>query len=203
MLLLGVFALATGCDTTGARGSFDYAPRNDDIVSIYNYYPQLPWIRNVDDRITGIKTRTYFQSGRTGKGTFVPGEIAVELSLVVPRREGGFDRVLLHEWRFSERAAAGFRILRESMLGDSYGFALIWPDELELMGHRIEVRFKYRRSDGRVIYGPRRQFKVPLPPGYRAPATPLRELLERARQDAPVDQPPAPEPTLPPEESDQ
>lgn len=170
LVLLGVAVGGVGCQGFGSTNGFGATVYNDDIVAIRGFYNPLPWVRDADDRITGFCVRTYFISGRTDKGVFVPGPITAKISRLHPRLEGGYDRTLLHEWTFHEYDARTFRVQKPSIMGDSYGFVLRWPDELDVMGRTIEIVFSYRRSDGRVITGPTRQLKVLLPPGYPSPS---------------------------------
>lgn len=165
-----------GCDTAGwsSGGQVGYRPadRQDEIVAVRSFYSLLPWVRDPDGAITGFRVRTYFVSGRTDKGEFVPGDIHVTLNTLERRPDGALERQRLHEWVFPEREAAGFRVLKRAVGGDSYGFVLQWPAGLEVMGRTVEITTYYHRSDGRFIYSPPRQFRVPLPFGQIAPRTP-------------------------------
>mgnify|MGYP000210642630 CR=1 FL=1 len=154
--------------TGGSSRQSDSASALDDsdVVAVYTYYDSDPWLRDVDGHVVGFKVRAYIASGRTDKGIFVPGDIEVTASLLRPRRGGGFLREPVHEWRFSEAEARGFRVRKPSILGESYGLVLRWPPDLDLSGRRVEIQISYQRSDGVVIKGPPRALSVPLPAGY-------------------------------------
>ena len=134
----------------------------DDIVEIYQPWPQTPWLFDEFGRAVGFRVRTYFISGTTQKGAFVPGTIIIKLSQIRRLPGGKFQRIALHTWEFSERDAMGYRIRRVSLTGYSYGFVLRWPDELDLSGKTIEIAFYYRRTNGTIVRGLPRRFKVPV-----------------------------------------
>lgn len=187
---LVLLAGLTGCETGGSNrgGGFDYAPRNDRIVAIRHFYAQRPWFHDSDGKVIGFTVRTYFVSGETDKGVFVPGRITVTMNVLERSLEGGFDQTFAHRWTFSEREAASFRYVtdRVALLGDSYGFVLRWPPDLELMGRRIDVQFTYERTDGRIIAGPRRQFQVELPSGFPRPRGRFRSPAEQGDTTQPI-----------------
>ncbi len=134
----------------------------DDVVAIRQYYSQ-PWLKDDDGRVNGMRMRVYFISAETEKGVFVPGEIRTALEVLEPLPDGTYARELVHEWRFDQREAAGFRILRKSIIGDSYGFVLPWPAHADVAGREVQVQFEYTRHDGRVIARRGSRFCVPTP----------------------------------------
>ncbi len=134
----------------------------DDIVEIYQPWPQTPWLYDEFGRVVGFRVRTYFISGTTQKGAFVPGTIVIKLSEVHRLPGGRYQRIALHTWEFSERDALGYRIRRLALTGYSYGFVLRWPQELDLAGKTIEIAFYYRRLNGSVVRGLPRRFRVPV-----------------------------------------
>ncbi len=183
LILIAAAVLVCGCEALGPRGAAAPAPAADqDIVEVYTYLEGDPWVRDGDGRIVALKMRAYFVSRASGKGRFVPGLVNASSSLALPRKSGGFERFRLYEWQFNELETTSFRIKKPSVLGDSYGFVLRWPDKLNLMGQQIEVQLGYQRGDGREIKAPTRQLEVPLPPRY-AKLDPAK-LLEIADQYA-------------------
>jgi hypothetical protein len=182
-LPLACLAASAGCGLEAGPTYNRPAPTDDPIVAIRQFYPTRPWLRDTDDRVIGFTARAYFVSGETDRGQFVPGTISVVMNLLRPRAGGGYVRERLHEWTFDEQQARGFRITRPSILGESYGFVLRWPETLNVMGCPIEVVFYYGRTDDRIIAGPPRQLRVELPPGYTAPP--------ECRRLVPADEPPA------------
>jgi hypothetical protein len=171
---LAGLALLCGCEGAGWMGPWP-AATGEDIVAITPYYVPLMWLHDADRRVMGFRTRVYLVSARTGKGVFVKGPITVAMNRLRPRESGGFDREFLYEWDLDEQAAEGFRVTKTSKIGDSYGFVLRWPTEVNPMGRRIEMTFQYQRADGRVIRATPRQFIVPVPAGYPMPSE--RELV--------------------------
>lgn len=189
--LAGLVALAClGCETTGWSSGDSTATRpadrHDGIVAVRSFYTLLPWLRDPDGAITGFQVRTYFVSGRTDKGEFVPGDIHITLNALDRQPDGSLARHRLHEWVFSEREAAGFRVLKRAIGGDSYGFVLQWPPTLDVMGRTVEITTYYHRSDGRFIYSPPRQFKVPVPLGQLPPRTPSTPVTTQPAASAPA-----------------
>jgi hypothetical protein len=158
-LLLGVGALllATGCAAPGVP--------HDDIVTVYHFYRVEPWLRDEVGRVNGLSTRVYFVPAGGKGGCFVPGLIKAQVFSRDRRPDGTYARTPAYEWSFDQPQAAGFRIVKRSELGDSYGFVLRWPPELDLGGREIEVRFSYVRQDGRTIVGRGTPLAVPLATG--------------------------------------
>jgi len=131
-------------------------------VAIRQYYSQ-PWLRDDDGRVNGMRMRVYFISAETEKGVFVTGEIRTSLEVLEPLSDGTYAREVVHEWSFDQREAGGYRILKRSIIGDSYGFVLPWPAHADLAGREVQVRFAYTRHDGRVIARRGSRFCVPEP----------------------------------------
>ena len=170
VFLLAAAGAAVGCESFGSgSGRLRPAPIDDDVVEIINYFPLLPWTHDADGRVSGVKVRTYFKSGKREKGIFVTGPINVTLSEVWRQRDGRFSRERIHEWSFGRAQADGFRIVKPAIGGDSYGFFLHWPNDLDVMGRTVEIVFHYQRSDGKFIIGRPWQRQVPLPAGFPAP----------------------------------
>jgi hypothetical protein len=140
----------------------------DDVFQIVQFWPQLPWLQK-GSRIVGFKVTVYFWSGETQHGTFVPGNILVWLHELEPTADGHREPRLVHMWEFDEREALAFRVRRRSVQGYYYGFPLTWPEELTLEGKQIEIQFGYERTNEQVVLSEPRQFRVPVPVGYRPP----------------------------------
>lgn len=162
LVLLSGVAL-TGCQTVspGERAV-------DDIVQITQFYANYPWRVDYDDRITGFKVAVYFVSSATERGAFVKGDILCWLYQRSRRADGRRDRELLHTWRLSEAEAQGFRFRERKQLGYGYGLVLTWPSSIDVHGREIEIVLGYERTDGRIILGPPRPMKVPVPADLRA-----------------------------------
>lgn len=182
----GLALLLAGCQADGTAPNW-FAPQTppDDVVRLAQYYSQQPWLRDPDKRITGLLVRVYLISSRTDKGVFAPGTVHVTLKTLALRPDGTIERIPTYEWTFDSRQAAPFRVRKTSLLGDSYGFVLRWPEELNLMGRKIEVAFNYERTDGRIVKGPPRQVSVDVPPGQRAGPLPPRPATPPASPESP------------------
>lgn len=144
-------------------------PARDDIVAIYQFWPNVPWLLE-SDRVVGFRVTTYFVSGETELGEFVPGRIFAWVYERVRGPAGKVTRQLAHMWEFDEAAALGYRVRRRAVGGYHYGFALAWPPNVELDGRQIEIEFGYERKDGSVVTGAPRRFRVPVSADY-VPAT--------------------------------
>lgn len=167
-----VYGFLTLVPVLVCAGCTALAPR-DDIVSIYQFYQVEPWTQDEEKRVNGLSARVYFSSAQNGKGIFVPGPIQVRLHVLQRRPDGTYERQPAFQWVFSEQDAQLFRVTKTSTLGDSYGFVLQWPKELELAGRDIELRFSYTRTDGKEILGRPITFRVPTP--FGRPAVPVPE----------------------------
>ena len=179
----------TACETPSKSSSPPAQDKNqikperietrDDITAIYQFYT-VPWLRNADGGIVGFKAAVYFHSGQTERGAFVHGSILVWLYEVVREPDGGLARKFLHEWELNEREAMAYRVRKRSGMGYYYGLFFSWPPELELSGKQIEIVFGYERTDGKVITGAPRRFRVPATlPGGRLQDQPPRRSTER------------------------
>ncbi len=177
LFLLGLPVLLTGC----ASNSWGAVGLRDDVVTIKQFIPTYPWIHDDEGRSRGLQARVYFVSAETEKGVHVPGRISVDLNVLHPQPQGGYEREQVYRWEFSESEAAGFRVRTRAVLGYSYGFVLCWPDDIDLSGEEVQLTFRYHRQEGGIVErrGPR--FRVPLPPGYTSPP--------RAAQPTPARQP--------------
>lgn len=137
----------------------------DDIVSIVQFNEAQPWLYDVEGRVNGVRSRVYFVSSQTERGTWVPGTIRVELYRLARRPDGTFARERVHEWTFDAERAAGMRVREPSAMGQSYGLLLLWPPELNLMGRQIQMVYSYERKDGHVVTRRGNTLLVPTPVG--------------------------------------
>lgn len=149
--------LAAGCAAPASN-------LRDDIVTVYQFFRPDPWLKDNEGRVAGLQGRVYFVPAGLDKGVFVAGTIRALLYVRNPRPDGTYERVLVHEWSFDVKEAEGFRIVKPSKIGDSYGFVLRWEGDLKLAGREVEVRFSYVRADGRVITGRGTALRVDPPP---------------------------------------
>jgi hypothetical protein len=166
VLFVGPLAWCAGCESPGP----DYrAPRlRDDIVEIHQYLMRPAWVKDEEGRINGLRVRTYFLPGTPAgkdiaKGVFVSGTFTCSLYALGPRPDGTHQRELVHTWSFDARGAAGFRMTRASIMGESYGLFLIWPDDVDPTGREIMLDVKYQRRDGRVVAYRGARMRVPGP----------------------------------------
>ncbi|MBI5864336.1 MAG: hypothetical protein HZB38_07500 [Planctomycetes bacterium] len=133
---------------------------HDDIYQVVSFVPADPWLRE-SGRVVGVWVPTYFISGKTNKGAFVPGTILAWIYGF----EAGPDRperVPLQIWEFDRNTAMGWRVTKMSRLGYPYQFYLRWPSDLNLEGQTIELELGYERTgDKTVVTGSPKRLKVP------------------------------------------
>ena len=183
--------LSAGCETAGSRRGGPRAKSNqinaarveqrDDIVQGVSFWNSYPWVKD-GERFVGFKAATFFVSGETELGAFVPGTIFAWLYTLSVGPEGRLDKELAHVWEFDRDEAMGFRVRKRAITGYYYGFILIWPPELDLEGKRIEVVFGYERQDKRPVLSQARQLKVPVSFYRPRRLTPPEPAFDSARQ---------------------
>lgn len=174
MLAAAALLTLAGC----AEGNWSTTGHlRDDVVAIHQFPPTRPWLEDEDGRVRGLCVRLYFISAETQRGVFVPGSMEVELFALAPRPEGGYERTLMHTWTLDQREAAGYRVTKRAVMGESYGLVLWWPPELDLAGREIQLMYHYKRKDGQVIS--KRSSSLLVPPPRRMmhmrPASPKDE----------------------------
>jgi hypothetical protein len=173
LLLLSALPLLTGCESLGSVGAPAGTVR-DNVVMIRQFYAADPWIRDEEGRVTGVLARVYFAAAarddEVPKGIFVPGTIKAELYILTLRPDGSNERVLIHEWKFDEQQAQGYRVRRVSRMGCSYGLILRWPPEVNVMGREIQMQFSYQTQAAKVVTQRGSRFRVPLPAGRADPS---------------------------------
>lgn len=162
-LFISLLACCAGCESSGAdygaprlRGDHGEPGLRDDIVEIHQYLMRPAWLKDEEGRINGLRVRTYFLPAalpgkEIAKGVFVSGRFTCSLYALGPRPDGTYQRELVHSWSFDAREAAGFRVTEASIMGDSYGLFLIWPEEVDLPGREVMLEVQYQRRDGRVV----------------------------------------------------
>jgi len=180
-IILPLVVLVGGCVDVKRPASKRPRPRDtaidaskiktrDDIIKIVQYWPQDPWLRDSSSgRCAGFRVPTYFVSGQTQKGAFVPGKIFGWLYALKRDEHGKSTRELAHVWEFDRATAMGYRVRKKSIGGYFYGFMLLWPPELQPAGKSFEIEFGYERLGGTVITSPPRKLRVPLTRGEPEP----------------------------------
>jgi hypothetical protein len=148
-------------------------PTRDDIVAIYQFWPNVPWLFE-SDRVVGFRVTTYFVSGETELGEFVPGKVFAWIYKLARGPDGKLARELAHMWEFDEAEGMGYRVRRRAVGGYHYGFALSWPPNVELDGRQVEIEFGYERKDGTIVTSAPRRFRMPVSADY----VPARESRE-------------------------
>lgn len=173
MLSLLLLMFATGCEAPGLKSSSTAKPSphsieparidtRDDIVSIVQFWPQQPWLRE-DAATQGFRVPTYFISAETEKGVFVSGTVFVWLYEIVAGRGGKIDRVPVQQWEFDAEQAMGFRVRKEALGGYYYGFVLKWDPTVKLDNKRVEIQFGYERvSDKKLVLSRPKQMQVSM-----------------------------------------
>lgn len=174
LVVLSALGVCAGCESTGWHEAGGVL--HDDVVAIHQYYMRPSWFRDEEGEVSGVRVRTYFlpavaQGEEMAKGVFVPGTIEALLYQLAPRPDGTDEYHVVHQWSFDRQAAMGFRVRKRSLLGESYGFYLKWPPELNLRGRQIMIEFRYERRDGQVVRGRGARLLVPGPPASPAPSS--------------------------------
>jgi hypothetical protein len=143
-------------------------PARDDIVAIYQIWPNVPWLFQ-SDKVVGFRVPTYFDSAGTGEGAFVSGTILAWIYTLERGEDGKLARDLAHMWEFDRQAAMPYRVRKKAVTGYYYGFMLAWPPNVELEGRLVEIEFGYERRDKTVVTGAPRRFRVPVSADYVRP----------------------------------
>ncbi len=166
-------------------------PTRDDITAVFQFYTQEPWVRSPDGRVIGFSSATYFHSGSTQKGVFVPGKVLVWLYEIAHLPSGQAERRPVKTWELNEQEAMGYRLRRVFQMGYAYGLFFTWPPDVDLSGKMIEIMVGYERLDGKTVTGQSRRFQVPktplnyLPPATQpSPAAPRKDIQQSARPEA-------------------
>lgn len=145
----------------------------DDITSIVQFWPTIPWIKDVaTGRVNGFRATVYFISAGDELGAFVPGTIMARIFVLTPDARGNIQREQVYQWGLDEQAAMPFRIRKRATGGYYYGMVLKWPDELDLSGQQVEIAFSYIRGDGVEVKATPRSYRVPAAGRMRSPAAP-------------------------------
>jgi len=148
-------------------------PTRDDIASIVQFWPTVPWIKDgATGRVNGFRATVYFISSADELGAFVSGTIMARVFVLTPDARGNVERRPVYQWGLDEQAAMPFRVRKRATGGYYYGMVLKWPDELDLSGRQVEIVFSYIRGDGVEVKATPRSYRVPATPRMRTPAAP-------------------------------
>lgn len=161
----------------------------DDIVQIVQFWPQIPFVKKSGIPV-GMTVTTYFVSGETDRGAFVPGTIYAWLFIKDRDKPLDDEEEPAHVWKFDPDEAMNYRIRKLAKPGYGYGLILVWPNELDLEGKQIQIQLAYRRLNGTVVQAPRRDFEVPVGPNYRRRHA--KQDAEPSPADPPADLTPSP-----------
>ncbi len=132
------------------------------VLGVSCFYSGLsPWMWNQDrTMVRGIKVGAVFLLGPNSTGVFGDGVIHPRLFAAYRDDQGQQHFQLVKEWTFSVDQAMPFRIKRRTRGGWGYTFFLPWGD-LDLSGRDIRLTVSFERSDGMVISGSKKDFRVP------------------------------------------
>lgn len=125
------------------------------------YDPFNPWIWDLDRTyVRGVKVGALYLLGPKSTGVFGDGVIRPRLTVAQRNEKGEIEQVLVKEWALDVEEAMPFRAKKRSRWGWGYGLFLTWGD-INLMGRDIRLTVTFERSDGYVITGTRKDFRVP------------------------------------------
>ncbi len=140
------------------------APLESDIVRVHTHYNLFPWLQFdlTDPRPQGFMVSALFLiSGKTGKGVFADGLIAVKMYRIDRDQQRRETRTLVQTWQFTPMQALPYRAVRRTEVGEGYQLHLRWADDLELTNREIMVVVQFTRRDGKVISSGPKSFKIP------------------------------------------
>jgi hypothetical protein len=127
------------------------------------YDPFNPWMwNNEHTEVHGIKIGSLFLLGANSTGVFGDGVIHPRLYVGYRDENARQQYKLVKEWTFNVDQARPFRAKRRTRWGWGYALFLPWGD-LKLTGRDIRITVTFERTDGIVISGNKKDFKVPRP----------------------------------------
>lgn len=129
------------------------------------YDPLSPWIWNSEHtRVCGVKINALYLQGAHYTGVFGDGVIHPKLLIAGRDEKGEVEYRVIKEWEFDVQQAMPFRAKKQTRAGWGYALFLNWGD-LNLAGRSVRLIVDFRRSDGIVISGSKKDFRVPKPGG--------------------------------------
>jgi hypothetical protein len=173
LVLVGACAARPGGAVATAPGEDPYkmtveevarAPLERDIVEVHTHYNLFPWLQfdPVDPRPQGFMVSALFLvSGKTGKGVFADGTIAVKMYRVDAGEQGRETRTLLQTWEYTPQQALLYRAVKRTVVGEGYQLRVCWRKDLDLVDRQIVTVVEFTRLDGKVIRSGAKFFKVP------------------------------------------
>ncbi|MBI4581793.1 MAG: hypothetical protein HY718_19005 [Planctomycetes bacterium] len=127
------------------------------------YDPRNPWIWNIEHtQVRGVRIGALYLLGPKSTGVFGDGVIHPRLFVAYHDEQGKLQYKLVKEWTLDVQQAMPFRAKRRSDGGWGYSLFLPWGD-LNLAGREIRLTVSFERTDGIVISGSKKDFRVPRP----------------------------------------
>lgn len=127
------------------------------------YDPLNPWIWNSQHmQVRGVRINALYLRGPNYTGVFGDGVIRPRLYVLTRDEQGKQEYRLLKEWTFDVNQAMPFRAKRRMTAGWGYALFLDWGD-LNLTGRNVRLTINFERTDGVVISGSKKDFRVPKP----------------------------------------
>lgn len=127
------------------------------------YDPFNPWIWNEDHtQVRGVKIGAMFLLGPESTGVFGDGIILPKLFVSYRNEQGKRAYKLVKEWSFDVDQAMPFRAKRRTRWGWGYALFLPWGD-IDLAGRDVRITVSFKRADGLLISGSKKDFRVPRP----------------------------------------
>lgn len=127
------------------------------------YDPFNPFIWNSEHtRVQGIKINALYLRGPHYTGVFGDGVIHPKLYVATRDEEGKLTYKLIKEWSLDVNQAMPFRAKKRMKAGWGYALFLNWGD-MDLTGQSLRLTVNFERTDGIVISGSKKDFRVPKP----------------------------------------
>lgn len=127
------------------------------------YDPFNPWIWNTEHtHVRGIKINALYLRGPNYTGVFGDGTFRPKLYVEVRDERGNKTPKLIKEWTFDVNQAMPFRAKKRMKAGWGYALFLDWG-QMDLSGQSLRLTIEFERSDGIVISGSNKSFRVPKP----------------------------------------
>lgn len=136
------------------------ANRANDVSNVVCFFPANMWQSfdvEGDTKPEGFAFVLYLVSGKTGKGSYVDGQLKVSMYKFDRAPDGSKVRSLAQDWSVDTRDLPKRKATR---LGVGYQPYMYWGDT-KVLGKEIEIMVQYRSPSGQRVVGQTVHLKVP------------------------------------------